>query len=325
MIDLDAQRALTPGCLDQVFLDSAGSSLPPQPVVDAVVAHVRREAAVGGYRAAAERADDLARLPGAVARLIGAAADEIAFTDSATRAWNQFVTALGWQPGDRVLICGNEYASNAIVLLQRARLDGITVEVVPDGSDGDVDLGGLASMLDERVRLVSVVQVATNSGRVGKVREVVDLAHAVGALVVLDACQSIGQLDVDVAALGVDALSATGRKWLRAPRGTGFLYVRRDVLDPLEPLAADLRGGTWDAAGEYSLRPGAARFELWEHDVAGRLGLLHAVEHLLDLGPTEVEKVVRSRAEHLRSALSAIPGVTLRDRGADLCGLVTFP
>jgi selenocysteine lyase/cysteine desulfurase len=324
VIDLEAARSATPGCAGQVFLDSAGSSLPTSAVLDAVVGHLRREAEVGGYRAADERAADLSGIPAAVGRLLGCDADLVALADSATRAWNQFVTALPWTAGDRILICGTEYASNAIALLQRARLDGCSVEVVPDGPDGLVDLGVLESMLDERVRLVSVVHVPTNSGRIAPVRQIVGLAHRVGALVLLDACQSVGQLRVDVEELGVDALSATGRKWLRAPRGTGFLYVRREVLASLEPTTADLRGATWTASDRYELEAGARRFELWEYDVAGRLGLKVAVEQLLDLGVDDVEKAVRSRAADLRGALAEVPAVTLRDVGTDLSGIVSF-
>ena len=324
MIDLDAARAETPGCEGQVFLDSAGSSLPTTRVLDAVVGHLGREAEVGGYRAADERAADLSGIPAAVGHLLGCDPDLVALTDSATRSWNQFVTALPWTAGDRILICGTEYASNAIALLQRARLDGCSVEVVPNDADGLVDLAALEALLDERVRLVSLVHVPTNSGQIAPVREVVELAHRVGALVLLDACQSVGQLRVDVDELGVDALSATGRKWLRAPRGTGFLYVRRDVLADLEPVAADLRGATWTAADRYELDTGARRFELWEYDVAGRLGLKMALDQLLDLGIDEVEKTVRSRAGDLRSALAEVPGVTVRDVGPDLAGIVSF-
>jgi selenocysteine lyase/cysteine desulfurase len=323
VIDLAAARAETPGCTDHVFLDSAGSSLPTTRVTDTVIGHLRREAEVGGYRAAAERSDELDAVPVALGRLLGCASDLIAMTDSATRAWNQFVTALSWTRGDRVLVCGTEYGSNAIALLQRAHLDDVSVEFVPD-HDGLVDLAALESMLDERVRLVSLVHVPTNSGRVEPVREIVELAHRVGALVLLDACQSVGQLRVDVDELGVDALSGTGRKWLRAPRGTGFLYVRREVLDGLEPTAADMRGATWTAVDNYELRPDAARFELWEYDVAGRLGLGAAVEQLLDLGIDDVEKAVRSQAADLRSGLSEVPGVTVRDIGSDLAGIVSF-
>lgn len=324
MIDLAEERAQTPGCLAQVFLDSAGSALPPTHVVDTVVAHLRREAEVGGYRAAEERTEDLAALPAALGRLLGCGPDELALTDSATRAWNQFVTAVPWRPGDRVLIAGTEYASNAIALLQRARVVGVSVEVVPSDASGVIDLDALDTLLDERVRLVSLVHVPTNSGQVAPVAEVVRRAHRVGALVLLDACQSVGQLAIDVRELGVDALSATGRKWLRAPRGTGFLFVRHGLLDELEPAAADLRGATWTAGAAYELAAGARRFELWESDVAGRLGLRAAVEHLLRLGPADVEQAVRRNATALRTALADVSGVQIHDRGPDLSGIVSF-
>lgn len=324
VIDLDAERILTPGCRDKVFLDSAGSSLPPRPVVEAVVAHLHREAEIGGYRAAAERAEDLQGLRHSLGRLLGCDADLVALTDSATRAWNQFVTALPLAAGDRILVGSMEYASNAIALLQQARTTGCSVEVVPSDADGRIDLDALAAMVDDRVRLVSLVHVATNSGRVNPVREVVEIARRAGSLVLLDACQSVGQLALDVDALGVDALSATGRKWLRAPRGTGFLYVRREVLASLEPAAADMRGATWTAADNYALRSDAARFELWEADVAGRLGLKAAVDHLLALGPAEVEQAIRTIATRLRDGLRDLPDVTVQDAGPDLCGIVSF-
>ncbi|MET3961495.1 selenocysteine lyase/cysteine desulfurase [Marmoricola sp. OAE513] len=324
MIDVAAEQDLTPGSRDQVFLDSAGSSLPPRPVVDAVVAHVRREAEVGGYLAAEERAEDLVGLPEAVGELLHCSPDSLAFTDSATRAWTQFVTALSWRHGDRILICGNEYASNAITFLQLSHRHGVSIEVVPSDDAGDPDPEALAGLLDERVRLLSLVHVATNSGHVTRLAEAVALAHGVGALVLLDACQSVGQLDLDVQDLGVDALTATGRKWLRGPRGTGFLYVAPTVLAGLEPAAADMRGGTWTEDRSYSLRSDATRFELWEHDVAGRLGLKAAVEHLLGLGAAHVEQAVRARASRLREGLAGVPGVRLHDVGEDLGGIVSF-
>lgn len=324
MIDLEAVRAETPGCLDRVFLDSAGSSLPPQRVVDAQITHLRREAEIGGYAAAAERADDLASGRMSLERLLGAAPDSVALTDSATRAWGQFVSALRWRPGDRVLITGTEYASNAIALLQRRGFDGISVEVVPDNATGRVDLTALESMLDDRVRLVSLVHAPTHNGLVNPVREVVELAHRHGSLVLLDACQSAGQIAIDVASSGVDVLSAGGRKWLRGPRGTGFLYVRPELLESLEPPALDMRGATWTGRDSYEVHPGAARFELWEADIAARLGLASAIHLLLELGSETVEETVAARAEGLRERLRLIRGVEVHDAGEQLSGIVTF-
>ena len=324
MIDRDRARADTPGCLRRVFLDSAGSSLPPEPVVETVVGHLRREAEVGGYVAAEERAGDLAGLRGSVARLLGTAPDCIALTDSATRAWAQFFYAVPLGPGDRILLSETEYASNAVAALQRARAHGALVEVVPSNASGELDLDALERMLDERVRLLSIVHVPTNGGLVNPVYEATRLAHGVGALVLVDGCQSVGQLDVNVGELDVDALSATGRKWLRGPRGTGVLYVRQALIGELEPPVVDLESATWTEPDRYRLRDDARRFELWEADVAARLGLATAVDYLLDLGVEAVAADVAARAERLRELLYAIPGVAVTDLGRHRSGIVSF-
>jgi cysteine desulfurase len=321
-VDLARLLADTPAAAERVFLDSAGSSLVPTPVLDTVIGHLRREAEIGGYRAATERADDLAAVRTSVATLLGAPPDTIALTDSASRAWTQFFYAVPLRPGDRILVSGLEYGSNAIAALHRAERSGARVEVVPSHADGLVDLEALARMLDDRVRIVSLVHVPTNGGGVNPVREVVDLAHAHGAPVLLDACQSVGQLRLDVTELGVDALTGTGRKWLRGPRGTGFLYVREPAA--FEPPVLDNHGATWTTADEYRLATDATRFEFFEHDVAARLGLGAAVDYLLGLGVGEVEKAVTTGAQHLRDSLAAIAGVTVRDRGGQRCGIVTF-
>lgn len=323
-IDLGRVRGDTPGCLDKVFLDSAGSSLAPDVVVDTVVAHLRREAKIGGYSAANERLDDLTAVKNSIAELIGASPDAVALSDSATRSWTDFFYAVPLATGDRVLISEVEYASNAIAVLQRANATGATVEVIPSDSDGQLDVAALEKLLDERVHIVSLVHVPTNGGLVNPVRAVADLAHRFGALVLLDACQSVGQLPVDVSELGIDALSATGRKWLRGPRGTGFLYVRPDLVETLEPAALDLHSAQWTGDNEYSMAIDARRFEFWECDVAGRLGLGAAVQYLLDLGPSDVYAAIADRAEYLRGALAPRKGVTVHDLGRTRSGIVSL-
>ena len=324
MLDLQAARRDTPGCFDRVFLDSAGSSLPPTPVLETMLAHLRREAEVGGYVAADERLDDLTAVKTSLGRLFDVPETSLALSDGASRAWTSFFYAVPLQPGDRILISQAEYAANAIAALQRAQATGATVEVVPSDPSGRIDVEALEGMLDERVRLVSVVHAPTNGGLVNPVREIADAAHAVGALVLLDACQSVGQLPVSVPELDVDALSGTGRKWLRGPRGTGFLYVRPRLVTELEPAVLDLHSASWTSADSYELAPDATRFEMWEAGVAARLGLGAAVDYLLDLGVDAVSEAVAYRAGHVRDGLAGIDGVTVTDLGEQRSGIVSF-
>ncbi|MGW5386011.1 aminotransferase class V-fold PLP-dependent enzyme [Nocardia sp. NPDC003963] len=325
MVDEQRVRDDTPGVgAGAVFLDSAGSSLPPRVVTETVIAHLRREAEIGGYRAANERLDDLAGVKEAIATLLNTTSDTIALSDSATRGWSDFFYAVPLNPGDRILLSGADYASNAIAALQRARATGARVEQIPSDEVGRIDLDALAAMMDERVRLVSLLHVPTNGGLVNPVGAAARIAREAGAFVLLDACQSAGQLPLDVAELGVDALSATGRKWLRGPRGTGFLYLRPELAAALEPGRLDLHSAQWTGPHEYRMAPDATRFEFWEHDVAARLGLGAAVRYLLELGPEEVYAAVAERAEYLRGALGEVPGVTVRDLGVEHSGIVSF-
>ncbi|MET0132357.1 MAG: aminotransferase class V-fold PLP-dependent enzyme [Kibdelosporangium sp.] len=315
MIDLDAVRADTPGSQDLIFLDSAGSSLPPTPVLDEVQAHLRREAEVGGYRAAAERTEDLAAGYDVFAELLGCEPHEVAFTDSATRSWLSAIDAVRWQPGDRALVTEVEYHSNAIGLLNL----GVRIEPIPSGPTGEVDADALREMLDERVKLVSLVHVPTNGGLVNPVEEVAAAAREVGALVVLDACQSVGQLPVRADELGVDVITGTGRKWLRGPRGTGFLVVKG-----LTPRLIDGRGAVWESGQEITLLKDARAFELWEYSIADRLGLIAAARYALDLGIDEIAAEVSARAELTRATIAEIPGVHIHDLGEQRSGTVSF-
>ncbi|CCQ17570.1 putative cysteine desulfurase [Rhodococcus sp. AW25M09] len=324
MLDHDRIRRDTPGASGRVFLDSAGSSLPPTVVLDTAIAHLRREAEIGGYSAAAERTTDLAAVKTSIGTLIGAPASSIALSDSATRAWTDFFYSVPLSPGDRILLCEAEYASNAICALHRAEVTGAVVEVIPSDESGRIDVDALQDMLDDRVKLVSVVHAPTNGGLINPARAVADLAHQHGAIVLLDACQSIGQMRVDVDELGVDALSATGRKWLRGPRGTGFLYLRPGLASTLHPTALDLHSAQWIDRQTYRMADDATRFEFWECDVAARLALGAAVDYLLELGIDQVEEAVVERAEYLRAGLREIPGVTVRDLGDRKSGIVSF-
>jgi cysteine desulfurase/selenocysteine lyase len=324
-VDIERIRAETPGCQDVVHLNNAGAALPPAPVHDTVIRHLEQEAGIGGYEAADAALERLTESYGVLARLIGARPDEIAYVENATRAWDMAFHAIPFRRGDRILTTTSEYASNALGFIQTAARHGVVVEVVPDDEHGQISLAALARLLDQGgVRLVAINHVPTHDGLINPVAEVGALARAAGALFLVDACQSVGQLAVDVAVIGCDLLSATGRKFLRGPRGTGFLYVRREVLAELEPPFVDLRAADWTGQDSYELRPDARRFETWERYVAGQLGQAAAAAYAMDLGLDLIEERVISLAGRLRTALAEVPGITVRDRGRRKSGIVTF-
>ncbi|WP_208346293.1 aminotransferase class V-fold PLP-dependent enzyme, partial [Aetokthonos hydrillicola] len=262
--DLIRARNETPGCENVLHFNNAGAALMPKLVLDSIISHLLLEAEIGGYEAAERSRDAVEHVYDSVATLIGCDRDEIAIIENATRAWDMAFYSIPFSSGDRILTSAAEYGSNYLAFLQVSRKTGAKVEVIPNDEHGQISINALRNAIDEHAKLIAITHIPTNGGLVNPAFSVGEVAREAGILYLLDACQSIGQMPIDVNLIGCDFLSATGRKYLRGPRGTGFLYVRRDTLEKVEPPFLDIRAARWIAKDQYQVRPDARRFENWE-------------------------------------------------------------
>lgn len=323
-------RADTPGTAVRVHLNNAGASLMPIPVLEAVTGHLRREAEIGGYEAEDEARPAIDAAYAAVARLLGTSAANVAVVENATVAFAQAVSAFDFRAGDAILTTRADYVSNQLLFLSLARRLGVEVLRAADLPAGGVDPESLreAARRHPRVRLVTVTWVPTNSGLVQDVEAVGEVCRELDLPYLVDACQAVGQIPIDVGRLGCDFLSATARKFLRGPRGIGFLYVAdRMLARGAAPLVLDMRGAHWVEADRYELFDGARRFENWEFAQALVLGLGEAARYALDIEVEEGGRRAAGLAAFARERLASLPGARVLDRGARVSAIATvaFP
>ena len=324
MIDIEKIRAETPGIEFSTHLLACGSSLMPKNVVDAIIQHTQLEALMGGYEAEAKKVDELNNIYNIVAEHIGANSHEIALMENSTVAWSHAFYALPLNPGSKILTSEAEYAANYVAFLQRAKRDNLTIDIVPSDESGTLDVNALESMIDEEVGLIAISWIPTNGGLVNPAERVGLIAKKYNIPYLLDACQAAGQMPIDIEKIGCDFLSATGRKFLRGPRGTGFLYIKDKWLSTIEPAMIDHFGAPWVSKNVYELREDARRFETWENSYALRIGLGEAITYAEEIGIDLIHERVQLLARLNRKLLSEVKNVQVRDIGTEKCGIISF-
>lgn len=325
-MDVQRMRSETPGCEERIHLNNAGSALMPEPVVRAIQDHITLESRIGGYEAADASRDAVQGAYQSVADLVGTRPENIAFTENATASFMQALSSIPFERNDVILTTRNDYASSQIQFLSLQARMGVRILRAPDRIEGGVDVQAMAELIRRhRPKLVCVTHVPTNSGLVQDVGAVGAVCRDEGVLYMVDACQSIGQMPVVVHELGCDFLSACSRKYLRGPRGAGFLYVSDRVLEGgLEPLFIDMRGADWIAEDRYRAVRDAKRFENWEFAWALVLGTGEAARYAAAVGLEKIRDRVRVLAGRLREALGAMDTVRVLDHGTELCGIVSI-
>ncbi|MET9250036.1 aminotransferase class V-fold PLP-dependent enzyme [Nonomuraea sp. NPDC003709] len=310
-----------------MHFNNAGCGLLASPVLEAMLSHLRLEAAIGGYEAAAARQAEVRDFYAATAGLLNCSPENIAFAGSATDAYTRALSAIPFERGDVILTTRNDFISNQIAFLSLRKRFGVEIVHAPDHADGSgVDVEAMAALMrSRRPRLVAVTHVPTNSGLVQPVAEIGRHCRELELLYLVDACQTVGQYEIDVEEIGCDLLTATCRKFLRGPRGSGFLYVSDRVLRAgYEPLFIDMYGARWVEPGRYRPVETAARFEDWEFPYSAVIGSAVATRYALQVGVHRIAERTPALAARLRDRLAGVPGVRLLDGGTRPAALVTF-
>jgi selenocysteine lyase/cysteine desulfurase len=309
----------------KIFLNNAGSSLMPQVVLDSMIDYLHQEEQFGGYEVANRNAELLEQFYDETAKLINCKSSNIAFATSATDAYAKALSSIVFKEGDVIITTVDDYISNQIVFISLQKKLNVKVIRTKNLSDNELDLEDLEHLIKEhRPKLVAVTHIPTNSGLIQNVESVGKICRQYDVLYLVDACQSVGQLVVDVEKIGCDFLTATGRKFMRGPRGTGFLYVSDKVLEQnYAPLLLDMRGANWSEFDDYELFKTAKRFEHWEISYASLLGLMEATKYANAVGMQEIENYNRKLSEKLRQNLKN-NGFNVWDWGNNLSSIVTF-
>jgi selenocysteine lyase/cysteine desulfurase len=330
--EIIAFRNETDGCKNVIHLNNAGAALMPNIVTQAQLDHIKLESQNGGYEAASLMVEEVQNFYIQCAKLFNCKPTNIAFTASATDSYTRALSSIPFKEGDIILTDNDDFVSNQIQFLSLQKRLGVKIVRINNAAIGGVDLNDLEEKLKKyQPKLLAITHIPTNSGLVQPVNEIAKIyenyikQNAGKTWYILDACQSAGQMKLDIVELKCDFLSITCRKFLRGPRGTGALYISDKALEAgLEPMFIDMRGAEWKQKDEYRQQPTAMRFEDWEFAYSTVLGTAAAVEYCLSIGEDKIWSQVKLLSTVLRAQLWQINKVKVLDKGPELGGLVTF-
>ncbi len=320
----DRLREDTPQANARIHLDNCGSSLMPRPVVSRIKQAFERDIAVGGYVAQEQQAEDLEQAYGSLTRLFGGSVSDYAFVGSAVDGWTKAFYSLPLTAGSNLVTAFNEYCSNFVAYLQVAKTRGVEIRVARQASGGGIDLDHLRSLIDDKTALISISHMPSSSGEINQVAEVGAIAREFNVIYQLDACQSAGHVPVNVEAIGCHIMTGTARKFLRGPRGIGFLYVNEEARNRMEPVVLTNQSAAWTSRDAYTLRDDTRVFEAWERSIVNQLGFGAAIDYLLDLGVEKAAAGIASNAKYLREGLAQVSGVKVECPPSATSAIITF-
>jgi cysteine desulfurase/selenocysteine lyase len=324
MIDINRVRRETDGCNSKIHFNNAGCSLMPQPVVNAINDYLLKEINHGGYEVATNESKQIQEFYTHAGNFINAKPSEIAYVENATRGWNTIFLSLSLKKGDRVITSTHEYGSNYLSLLYLAKKNGVIIDVVSNNEQGEVCLNSLKNRITTKTKLITITHVPSNNGLINPAAEIGALAEKYGIFYLLDATQSLGQIPINIRKIKCDALCATGRKYLRGPRGTGFIYIKQDRIKTLYPPFIELHSTDWVSDNNYYLYSDNRRFETSECNYANKIGLSMAIQYASTVGIDSIWRRVQFLSSTLREKIISLNGILLHDTGIQRCGLVTF-
>lgn len=317
-------RRDTPGLKGRLNLDNAGSSFMATPVIERMKAALEQDVLLGGYVAQEQQQNELDDIYPTLAALFGGLATDYAVVGSAVDGWTKAFYSLPLELGDNIVTAYTEYCANYVAYLQLKEKRGVEIRVARMAAEGGVDLEHLESLVDANTKLISITHMPSSSGEIVDVAAVGRIARKHDILFQLDACQSAGHIPLNVNDLGCDIMTGTARKFLRGPRGIGFLYVNERARQKMEPIVLTNQSAAWVQSDKYDLRSDTRVFEAWERSVVNQLGFKAALDYYQNIGVKEAGHTLLNVADYLRSGLAVKSNVSMTCPHSARSAIITF-